>query len=374
MTGCGTQKAAGLLDVERRMAEALGRLGLAGCDATTVLMVSGGSDSTALAYAAAALRDAGALGACVVLHVNHLLRGRAAEDDARFAEAVAHACGMAFQRRDIDVATLAHQEGGNVEAVGRHARYEAAFSLAAGLERDAGAPEGSVRVLTAHTRDDRVENFFMRAIVGAAPGGLRGMRRQGGRIVRPLLDETRESLRSYLRQRAEAGCPCVCDAAGALWREDATNADVDRLRAFVRSRIVPAARERNPQLSTTLARTMDLVADEDDFLEELADAAWSAHVAPIGADAAAGFVLAPQLGAEPLVVRRRVVARALRAMLGDDARLDARSVASVVAALGEGVPASGYVDNVQGDIAVSANKRGVRVEPMAALRARRKRV
>ena len=38
-----------------------------------------------------------------------------------------------------------------------------------------------------------------------------------------------------------------------------------------------------------------------------------------------------------------------------------------------GKPLGGYVANIQGDLAVSANKRGVRVEPMAAFRARRKR-
>ena len=38
-----------------------------------------------------------------------------------------------------------------------------------------------------------------------------------------------------------------------------------------------------------------------------------------------------------------------------------------------GKPRSGYVANIQGDLAVSANKRGARIEPMSAYRARRKR-
>ena len=50
------------------------------------------------------------------------------------------------------------------------------------------------------------------------------------------------------------------------------------------------------------------------------------------------------------------------------------SVEAVLAAYdGAGAPRGGYVANIQGDLAVSANKRGVRVEPMAAFRARRKR-
>ena len=36
---------------------------------------------------------------------------------------------------------------------------------------------------------------------------------------------------------------------------------------FVRHEIMPRAKERNPQLLETLGRTMDLIADEDDFME-----------------------------------------------------------------------------------------------------------
>ena len=40
---------------------------------------------------------------------------------------------------------------------------------------------------------------------------------------------------------------------------------------------------------------------------------------------------------------------------------------------GIGAPLGGYVANIQGNLAVSANKRGVRIEPMSAFRVRRKR-
>ena len=68
--------------------------------------------------------------------------------------------------------------------------------------------------------------------------------------------------------------------------------------------------------------------------------------------------------------------RALQLMLGRDARVETASVEAVLAAFDDetgGKPRSGYVANIQGDLAVSANKRGVRIEPMAAYRARRKR-
>jgi tRNA(Ile)-lysidine synthase len=74
---------------------------------------------------------------------------------------------------------------------------------------------------------------------------------------------------------------------------------------------------------------------------------------------------------KPLV--RRCVTNVLQLMLGDEVRVESASVQAVVQAYDGQAPVSGYTANIQGDLAVSANKRGVRIEPMSAFRARRKR-
>ena len=57
---------------------------------------------------------------------------------------------------------------------------------------------------------------------------------------------------------------------------------------------------------------------------------------------------------------------------GDDARIETRSVEEAIAAFEGGFPVSGFTGNIQGDLALSANKLGLRIEPMAAYRSRRK--
>ncbi|MDJ1650167.1 MULTISPECIES: tRNA lysidine(34) synthetase TilS [Gordonibacter] len=363
-----------------RAAVVLAERDLADGETPALLMVSGGSDSTALAYVAAELHERGDLGPLALLHVNHQLRGRDADDDARFVAQLAELLGIPLFSCEVDVGREAERTGENVEAVARRERYLAANEALESLCRHAAAPLSDGRILTAHTLDDRVESFYMRSIVGTGPGGFRSMRYRNGPVVRPLMDESRASLRAYLEERREAGLPVALDDEGCLWREDATNAHTDRFRAYVRHEIVPRVKERNPQLLDVLRRTMNLIADEDDLLEDMTDEATAQHVQWLEEedagvfDPTGGFLLAPELGGVPRPLQRRVVVRVLGQMLGAEARVETSTVEAVLAAFDEqGAPRGGYVANVQGDVAVSANKRGVRVEPMAAFRARRKR-
>ena len=90
--------AASAPSVIERMKATIAERELCAPDAPVLLMVSGCSDSTALAYAARSLHDAGQVGELAMLHVNHCLRGEEAEADARFAAQLAeqrrHACRM----------------------------------------------------------------------------------------------------------------------------------------------------------------------------------------------------------------------------------------------------------------------------------------
>lgn len=366
--------------VEESARRVIDARGLACARTPVMLMVSGGSDSTALAYVARTLVDAGALGPVAMMHVNHRLRGADADDDALFVEQLAQKLGFSLYLRSIDVGARAAASGENLEACARRLRYAAASEALGELCREAGAPIAQGRLFTAHTADDRAENFYMRSIVGTGPGGFRSMRYLNGPVARPFLEVGRADLRAYIEARAQVGLPVVRDDAGALWREDATNEHTDRFRAYVRKRLVPVAKQRNPHLLSVLTRTMNLIADEDDMLARMADnlaartVAWISPEEVAAGDAGSGCVLAPGLGNAERPLARRVVVGVLKSMRGPQERVDASDVEAVLDAFGaDGRPRGGYVRNIQGNLAVSANKRGVRIEPMRTFRARRKR-
>jgi tRNA(Ile)-lysidine synthase len=208
-----------------------------------LVMVSGGADSICL------LDVAVRLGArASALHVDHGLRPDSAAD--------AEVCRRACERLGVPLA-VERLEGldaggaGNLQAAARDARYALA-------ERHA---EGDYAA--AHTATDQLETLLYRLAVSPGRRALLGMRSRRGRLVRPLLEVTREATRAY------------CGERGLEWRDDPSNEDVRFARARVRHEVVSALRELNPALERTVADTIEQLRDEATVLDDAVRAAGS---------------------------------------------------------------------------------------------------
>ncbi len=191
------------------------------------LGVSGGADSVAALWLLHGARIE-----LVAVHLDHGLREEAPADAAFVAELCANLAVPLVAER-VDVARVARARGWNLEDAGRRVRYALLTRVARERACDA--------VVTAHTLDDVAETVLMQLLRGRAqPLGIAPRR---GRIVRPLLDVARARLRSWL------------DDHGHTWREDASNADTERARAWVRHVLLPLVRERYPEPEPALAAT-----------------------------------------------------------------------------------------------------------------------
>lgn len=187
-----------------------------------VTAVSGGADSAVTAWA---LRDA----TRQAIHVHH---GYTDSDDLLAgARAVADSLGL-------ELTVVRVTPTGPSETSAREARWAALFE-AAGPDRV---------VATGHTRDDQAETVLLNLLRGSGPEGLAGMR-QGDRIIRPLLAESREDVRSLAR---ELELPFVDDPA---------NMSMEHRRNRVRNEVIPLLEEGfNPELRESLARTASHLA------------------------------------------------------------------------------------------------------------------
>jgi len=214
-----------------RTGELLARCDFPAPGTPVVCAVSGGADSMALLLLAHAAQLR-----VTVHHVDHGLRPTSSRD-VDLIRPVAERLGI-----DVVVHTVSVAAGPNLEARARQARL-------AVLPAD---------VMTGHTADDQAETLLLNLLRGASAHGLAAMRPSQ---QRPLLALRRDETRA------------LCAAENITVVEDETNTDPRFQRNRVRHELLPLLAEisrRDPV--PILARTSDLLRDDDDLLDELASA------------------------------------------------------------------------------------------------------
>lgn len=220
-----------------------------------LVAVSGGADSVALLHFLAVARATiGRPAELAAGHVNHGLRGAQSDGDAAFVERLAARLGVPCFTAALPEGALGPSRSDALasEERARRLRYEAL--------RDLAEKAGATRVALAHTADDQAETVLFRMARGAGLRGLSGMasraRIHGARVIRPLLDVSRDQVLDYLGRH------------GLAWREDATNSSPGATRNYLRHEVLPRLRERvNPAIRETLVREAGLFREVDGYLE-----------------------------------------------------------------------------------------------------------
>ncbi|NPV09600.1 MAG: tRNA lysidine(34) synthetase TilS [Anaerolineae bacterium] len=235
---------------------------------TVVVGFSGGADSLALLH----LLRRPEWGIEVhAAHLNHLLRGTEADEDAEFVQRTCADWGVPLTVECADVARLAKERGLAVEEAARQVRY--AFLGRAAEEVGAGA------VAVAHHADDQVETVVMHFLRGSGLAGLRGMlpsvalaglRVTGERpvspeirLIRPLLHAPRSLIEQY------------CAEHGLEPRFDRSNLDTTYFRNRLRLELIPYLETFNPNVRQVIRRTAEVLAADHDYLRQMRDRAWA---------------------------------------------------------------------------------------------------
>ena len=153
--------------------------------------------------------------------------------------------------------------------------------------------ERPVWLVCAHHQEDQAETLLLHLLRGSGTAGLAAMRRQNGRLLRPLLTASRLEIESYL------------EAHNLNWREDSTNVGLDYTRNRLRHLLLPLLKEFNPRVNLALAQTAEVAAAEKDFLQEYAQRRMQQAMLD-AAEGAAAYPLA-LWQKEPLAIQRLLV-------------------------------------------------------------------
>src|SRR6202030_4843185 len=103
----------------------------------------------------------------IVCHLNHQLRGRSSDADARFVERLATKYDLDFEMGSANVRALATEQKISTEAAARDARYKF-FGPVAKRRR-------ARTIFLGHHADDLVEPFLIKLFSGSGNDSLRRM-------------------------------------------------------------------------------------------------------------------------------------------------------------------------------------------------------
>ena len=247
-------------------------------DVQLVTACSGGADSLALAFAARYVATRRDLKYAAVI-IDHGLQQGSAEIAARVRDQLDR---LGYHDVTITAVQVDRSAAAGLEAAAREARYRA-------LDTEARAR--SATLMLGHTLDDQAETVLLGLARGSGSRSLAGMASRVGHFVRPFLGIRRATTEQ------------VCAELGLNPWQDPHNADRRFTRVRVRETVLPTLEaELGPGVAEALARTAELVRDDNELLDRLATEA--SRIEGMGGtdtlDCAA-------LQAQPPALRRRII-------------------------------------------------------------------
>lgn len=220
---------------------------------SVVIAVSGGADSLALLHI---FHDISLPLKLTAIYIDHGLRPGETPNERKTISESCRILKIPFEVRTIDVHEFVVREKKSLEEAARILRYRALEAF----RQECGAQV----IAVGHTADDQVEEFFIRLIRGSGIRGLSGMKVKRDNIIRPLLFEKKEQLIDFLSRKHVS------------WCLDSSNLDRRFLRNRIRLDLIPLLEENfNPALGKILLQNMNILAEDDDFINEQTETLYS---------------------------------------------------------------------------------------------------
>ncbi len=259
-----------------------------------LIAVSGGGDSLALLFTLLELRDIFDL-SLHVFHLNHMMRGKASDEDARFVEGLAGKLGLPATLLSYDVPSFIKKHKLSPEEGAREVRHMLLDKAASDVKAD--------RIALGHTSDDQVETFLMRLIRGAGLEGLRAIPPVRGLYIRPLIEVSRDETHAFCRER------------NLKPRFDESNVDLSFLRNKIRGGLIPyIIKNYNPSFKEEVLREIQVISEDQALLEKLSEQQWKR----VARHEEERVVLdRPKMLKFPLALRRRLLRKAILIVQGN---------------------------------------------------------
>lgn len=284
--------------------------------------VSGGPDSVAMLHLLRDVNEVQNLGWKLhVGHVNHGLRGKAADEDQEFVRALSDKLQLPFHTTKLDVEALRKEKKLSPE--------EAARDLRHAWLQDTAVQLGIQKIALAHNLDDQAETILHRIIRGTGLRGLKGMapirllsKKHDLFLVRPLIEVERYEIEGFLREKAVG------------YKTDLTNFDTSLTRNKLRHKLIPMIEsEFNPRVKMSLVKLGQTAGSFYILLREIANEVYE-NTKMLGGEDEVCFSV-EEFGKLPPAIQTLLIDKALKNLLGRLPHLNFEHYLEIISLCGE---------------------------------------
>jgi len=176
-----------------------------------------------------------------ILHVNYNLRGKDSAADAYFLEQYSSKNKIPISILEVDLKKELELNGGNLQNEARRIRYNFFGEKLNNTDNS--------KLLIAHHQNDQIETFWLQLFRGSGLKGMAGMDKINNKIIRPLLNVSKDELVNYALKNQIS------------WREDQSNAKLNYQRNLWRNKYIPFLNSQIPTINDSVLKLQEVFSD-----------------------------------------------------------------------------------------------------------------
>ncbi|MFT4646796.1 MAG: tRNA(Ile)-lysidine synthase [Planctomycetota bacterium] len=184
----------------------------------------------------------------IIAHCNFNLREKESDADQALVKRIAEQNKLVFQTINFETENYAKDNKLSIEEAARDLRYDWFEKIRKELKANL--------IVTAHHLNDNSETLLFNLTKGTGIKGLRGMLPKREKIVRPLLNISREEIEKYASENK------------IEYREDASNNSLEYSRNLIRKNVIPELNKVNLSFLKTQAKHFERFRDIELFYND----------------------------------------------------------------------------------------------------------
>ncbi len=232
--------------LEEKVLQTIKKFDMLSFNDRVLIGVSGGPDSVTLLNVLLSLKKRYNL-SFFIAHLDHMLRGKESEEDVNFVKNLAQELGLPCEVKSCNLIKIARKEPLTLEEAAREYRYKFYSETAKKFKAN--------KIALGHNADDQIETVLMRFLRGSGLEGLMGIPPIRGKIIRPLIECSREEIEEY------------CKENKIEYRVDSSNEEVIYFRNKIRLELLPLlSKGYNKNIKDTMLRLRSIISEVSAYL------------------------------------------------------------------------------------------------------------